>query len=120
MDFTEELRHRCRNTQAKLSCGAQLKTPTPNKREAFCGPICFSTFYRKRCLVCEKPMERKSESKVICGSRKCRNAMRSGLNLGRFYEAPNSKQNATPPPKRHEDAIGAKVTPQNPSKRARF
>ena len=53
-EFAIEVRHYCRNPK----CRSKLKTPVENPREAFCALGCHSAFYRKRCLVCEGPMER--------------------------------------------------------------
>jgi hypothetical protein len=78
--FEQEVRHRCRNPR----CRMRLPKPVVNPREAFCTRGCHSSFYRKRCLVCEKPMERRTETQLICGKRKCRNALAAGPNLGRF------------------------------------
>ena len=84
-DFTETLRQMCRNTNSKLPCGSKLPTPVANPKEAFCCQGCFNSFYRKRCLVCEKPMERRHETQLICGGRKCRNALKFGQIFGRFH-----------------------------------
>jgi hypothetical protein len=46
--MTIELRHRCRR------CRGKLLEPTDNLRRAFCTRFCFDTFYRSRCIVCEK------------------------------------------------------------------
>jgi hypothetical protein len=45
------------------------------------------SFYRKRCLVCEQPMERRAENQLICGKRKCRNALDARAGFGRFYHS---------------------------------
>jgi hypothetical protein len=70
-DFIEALRHRCRNPR----CQSKLPSPVSNPREAFCTKGCHSSFYRKRCLICEEPMERKTEHQLVCGKRRCRNAL---------------------------------------------
>jgi hypothetical protein len=62
------LRHRCRNPH----CGLKLKRPTDNPRDAFCCRACFERFYRSRCLVCERPIERKTKRRQICNRSKCR------------------------------------------------
>jgi hypothetical protein len=70
------LRHRCRN----LHCRMKLKAPVENERHAFCCRGCFNSFYRSRCLVCEKDIsldpltgERRDRSsrRKFCG-RKCK------------------------------------------------
>jgi hypothetical protein len=72
------VRHYCRNPK----CRSKLKTSVSSGREAFCARGCHTAFYRKRCLVCEAPMERKTERQLICGKRRCRNALQAGKNLG--------------------------------------
>jgi hypothetical protein len=75
LSFSREgppLRHRCRNTR----CGCGLRIPTDVMRDAFCCRGCFTSFYRSRCIVCEKKMERTQESQTTCGRPKCRAALR--------------------------------------------
>jgi hypothetical protein len=74
-EFIQEVRYRCRN----LRCRSKLPAPVANTREAFCARGCHSSFYRKRCLVCEGPMERKTERQLVCGKRTCRNALQVTL-----------------------------------------
>jgi hypothetical protein len=50
--MTIELRHRCRK------CRSKLAGPTDNLHRAFCTRDCFDSFYRTRCLVCEKDISR--------------------------------------------------------------
>jgi hypothetical protein len=38
---------------------------------------CHTSFYRKRCLVCERPMECNTEHQLVCGKRACRKALRA-------------------------------------------
>lgn len=79
---TEDItRHYCRYQK----CRSRLPAPVSNEREAFCSRGCHNAFYRKRCLVCEEPMERKTERQLVCGKRRCRNALRVGLSLGRYH-----------------------------------
>jgi hypothetical protein len=80
-EFTETLRHYCRNPR----CRMRLPNPVGNEREAFCTKGCYRGFYRHRCLVCEQPIERKNENQLVCGKRKCRNALQGGLNFGRYH-----------------------------------
>jgi hypothetical protein len=81
-EFTETaLRHMCRNPR----CRSKLGAPVSNPREAFCARGCHTSFYRKRCLVCEGQMERKRENQTICGRRKCKNVLYGNqVNLGRY------------------------------------
>jgi hypothetical protein len=80
-EFATELRHYCRNPR----CRSKLPAPIANPREAFCARGCHGSFYRKRCLVCEASMERKTERQLICGKRKCRNALKGGEIPGRYH-----------------------------------
>jgi hypothetical protein len=81
MDFAEIApRHYCRNPR----CRSKLPNPTSNPREAFCARGCHAGFYRKRCLVCEGSMERKTEHQRICKKSRCRSAFRGGLEFGRY------------------------------------
>ena len=70
-------------------CGSKLPAPVSNPREAFCARGCHDGFYRKRCLVCEQPMERKTEHQLVCGKRKCRNALQGSFDGGRYHDAPS-------------------------------
>jgi hypothetical protein len=82
-DFVETaMRHRCRNPR----CRSKLPNPVSNPREAFCTKGCHASFYRKRCLICEGEMERKTEHQLICGKRRCRNALQARQSLGRYAE----------------------------------
>jgi hypothetical protein len=65
-------RHRCRHPR----CGTKLKHPADNPRDAFCCSTCFESFYRSRCLVCERPIDRKTERRQVCNRQKCRGQFR--------------------------------------------
>ena len=80
--IVQEYRHYCRNPR----CRSKLKEPVANKREAFCTKGCHSSFYRHRCLICECKMERKTERQLVCGKRRCRNALQVGLGRGRYLD----------------------------------
>jgi len=75
-----EERHHCRNPR----CRTKLPAPVSNPRDAFCTRGCHASFYRKRCLICECEMERKTERQLICGKRRCRNALQARIGLGRY------------------------------------
>jgi hypothetical protein len=80
-EFTETaMRHMCRYPK----CRSKLPAPVSNPREAFCARSCHTSFYRKRCLVCERLMERKTEHQLVCGKRTCRKALRASSDLGRY------------------------------------
>jgi hypothetical protein len=87
-EFAETaLRHRCRNPK----CRMRLPTPVSNDREAFCCRGCHSSFYLRRCRVCERPIERAKTGgnpHLICKRAQCRNAFASGLGFGRFHAKP--------------------------------
>jgi hypothetical protein len=77
-------RHMCRNPR----CRSRLPAPISNPREAFCARGCHTQFYRKRCIACEQPMQRKRESQQLCGRRKCKNhfaALKAHFSLGRYH-----------------------------------
>jgi hypothetical protein len=82
-EFAAETRHYCRNPK----CHSKLPKPVSNERDAFCARGCHSAFYRKRCLVCEEPMERKTENQKLCGKRRCRNAFKGSSGFGRYHSA---------------------------------
>jgi hypothetical protein len=93
--MTEELRHYCRHPR----CRSKLKEPVENPREAFCARGCHTSFYRKRCMACEQPMERKREGQQLCGRQKCESqlkTLKAYLMLGRFHPS-------TPPKKADSD-----------------
>lgn len=85
-NFTEELRHYCRNTR----CRSRLPAPVANPREAFCTRGCHGAFYRSRCVVCEDPTERKTERQRVCRKSKCRNAFRVRSGFGRYLASKNA------------------------------
>ena len=78
--FTEDLRRMCRNPL----CRMKLPEPTANLREAFCTRGCHTSFYRKRCIVCEKDMPRNSKSQLTCYRKECRTAWRKKAIFSRF------------------------------------
>jgi hypothetical protein len=98
-EFTAELRHYCRNPK----CRSKLKEPAQNLREAFCARGCHSSFYLKRCGVCEVALEQKYrklkrgdltkfvkvQSGLTCGSSECKRRWREGDGLGRFWPKPH-------------------------------
>jgi hypothetical protein len=93
-EFVETaMRHFCRNPK----CRSKLPTSVSNPREAFCARGCHTSFYRKRCLVCEQMMDRKTEHQLVCGKRRCRNALQGGFDGGRYHASSNvSSPSKTP------------------------
>jgi hypothetical protein len=77
-DFEQKLRHYCRNPR----CRMKLQAPVENPHRAFCTRGCYLGFFRTRCLVCEGAMQRKTETQLVCGKRKCRSTLKGGA--GRF------------------------------------
>jgi hypothetical protein len=67
--FGQVLRHRCRNPR----CRMKLKVPVENPHKAFCTPGCYSSFYLKRCLVCEKAKPSGRSDRRFCRKPSCRN-----------------------------------------------
>jgi hypothetical protein len=67
-EFTQTLRHYCRNPR----CRSKLPSPASDPRNAFCTRGCHSSFYLKRCLVCEndKPAGSTARRK-LCRRPKC-------------------------------------------------
>jgi len=97
---TDHLRHRCRHPR----CGLKLRHgPTDNPRAAFCTAKCFDSYFRRRCLVCERPIDRKNERRQLCGRARCRKQFQR--HRERFYPpwyrtsvlSPNGLGNADKP-----------------------
>jgi hypothetical protein len=71
-----KLRHYCLNPH----CRSKLPAPVESTHRAFCTRTCYESFYRKRCVVCEreapedKPKKRPQDK--LCGRRICRNEYR--------------------------------------------
>src|SRR6516165_10430663 len=79
-EFTKDVRRYCRNPR----CRSKLPLPAFNSREAFCARGCHTAFYRRRCLVCERPIERSRDDQKICRKAKCRSAWRARTGFGRY------------------------------------
>jgi hypothetical protein len=64
------LRHHCRYQPCRL----KLAEPVDNIRRAFCSPGCHASFYKRRCLVCEREFVPKARGapQRLCKSAKCR------------------------------------------------
>jgi len=108
---TQSLRHYCRNPR----CRSKLSARVSNPREAFCARGCHSSFYRKRCVACEQPMERKRESQQLCGRRKCEGqfkTLKAHMMLGRHHPS-TPTENAGPvnDPGAAVDASGNPIKP---------
>jgi hypothetical protein len=66
-----QTRLRCRHPR----CGALLKTPAADPRDAFCRKSCEVGFYRVRCRVCEQLFSPKIRRRVVCWRARCRHEM---------------------------------------------
>jgi hypothetical protein len=86
-EFKQELRHYCRNPK----CRSKLPSPVENPREAFCARGCYRSFYLKRCVVCEGPIERKTGNQKVCKKAKCRSAWKAGLGFGCYATSNDAK-----------------------------
>jgi hypothetical protein len=100
-EFTQTLRHYCRNPR----CRSKLPSPASDPLKAFCTRGCHSSFYLKRCVVCEKPIEQpiRGGRRLVCKKAKCRSAFQD-RNGGRGYQASFSTESIQEVP----DFIGAK------------
>jgi hypothetical protein len=74
------MRHYCRNPRCKM----KLAEPVDNERRAFCTPSCHSSFYRQRCLVCEKELPAGRADRKLCKRASCRNEYRRFPHLFTF------------------------------------
>jgi hypothetical protein len=75
-EFTQTLRHHCRNPR----CRMKLAMPVANQHRAFCTRGCHSSFYLKRCVVCEndKPAGSTARRK-LCWRPKCEGRYRKNI-----------------------------------------
>jgi hypothetical protein len=68
MTESQGLRHHCRNPR----CRMKLKEPVENLQKAFCTRGCHSSFYLKRCIVCENDKPAGSTvRRKLCRRPKC-------------------------------------------------
>jgi hypothetical protein len=70
----------CRNPK----CRSKLKAPVSNPREAFCARGCHTSFYLRRCLVCEGPLQRRNKTQRVCRKSRCRSGWRARAGFGRY------------------------------------
>jgi hypothetical protein len=72
-EFAEDLRYRCRNPR----CRMKLPMPVANQHRAFCKPGCHSSFYLRRCIVCESEKPAGSTARrIVCRRPKCESKYR--------------------------------------------
>jgi nuclear transport factor 2 (NTF2) superfamily protein len=74
------MKHYCRNPRCKM----KLAEPVDNERQAFCTPGCQTTFYRNRCVVCEKGLPDGRADRKLCKRASCRNEYRRFPHLFAF------------------------------------
>jgi hypothetical protein len=86
-EFIAELRHYCRNPK----CRSKLPKPVANPKEAFCARGCHSSYYLKRCVVCEGPLDRKRADQRVCRKSLCRSTFRAGYDGGRYLPSSSAK-----------------------------
>jgi hypothetical protein len=100
-EFTQTLRHYCRNPR----CRSKLPSPTSDLRKAFCTRGCHSSFYLKRCMVCEKSIEQPKWGgrRLVCKKAKCRSAVQNRKGGGGYPASFSIKSIQKVP-----DFIGAK------------
>jgi hypothetical protein len=68
--IAEKPRHYCRLPV----CRTKLKSPVDNHHRAFCTAGCRASFYKRRCLVCERNLI--GARRTICGNVECRREYR--------------------------------------------
>lgn len=76
----DKLRHYCRNPK----CRSKLGSPVENERDAFCCRGCHGSFYRHRCLACEREMPRNAEHQKVCHRADCKEKWRQKTIISRF------------------------------------
>jgi hypothetical protein len=64
--MTSTERKRCRNPRCRL----KLEEPTDNEHHAFCCKGCHESFYKHKCLVCERPL-RNARRRYCAAPAKC-------------------------------------------------
>ena len=89
------VRHFCRNPR----CRQKLAQPVESPRKAFCSRGCHASFYRSRCLVCERELERGPANRKLCKRASCKAELRRFSHVYTFEGAPKppSTENAQRP-----------------------
>jgi hypothetical protein len=95
-EFTQTLRHYCRNPR----CRSKLPSPASDPRKAFCTRGCHSSFYLKRCVVCEASFTKTRTNQKVCRKARCRQAFRRTKERFIAFEASKSPDfiGSKPPP----------------------
>jgi hypothetical protein len=94
----------CRNPK----CRTKLKAKVSNRREAFCSRGCHTSFYLRRCLVCEGPLQRRNKTQRVCRKARCRSAWRARASFGRYLPSTVVTSASKTP-----DFIGSKWPPKH-------
>ena len=81
-DVSNRVPKRKRNAEFGIYCrneGCRLKLPElrENPHSAFCWKGCFEKFYKRKCIVCENPIERTINNRLLCKRPKCRTELRN-------------------------------------------
>jgi len=95
-EFAETaMRSVCRNPR----CRSKLPAPVSNPREAFCVRGCHSSFYKKRCRVCEDPIEQPKigRPRLICKKAACINAFASKTGFGCYADVKSPENSSRNP-----------------------
>ena len=105
-EFAENLRHHCRNPH----CRMKLTAPVVNPHKAFCTRGCHSSFYLKRCVVCENDKPAGSTARrIVCRRPKCESKYRQNRERYSFSAADTiSAANGS----RNPHGMGVKTGPQ--------
>ena len=101
-EFTQTLRQYCRNPR----CRSKLPSPASDPRKAFCTRGCHSSFYLKRCVVCEAPFTKTRANQEVCRKVRCRRAFREAKERFRYYPTSAAFEASKSP-----DFIGSKPPP---------
>jgi hypothetical protein len=122
--MTAPVRHYCRNSR----CRMKLAVPVDNERRAFCTPACHASFYRHRCIVCEKELPPGPANRKLCKSAKCRREYRRfphvyhlAGNVQRPLETPIKSSLATRPIAERASTTALRFSglPRDPARAAR-
>ena len=103
-EFAQRLRRYCRNPR----CRSKLPSPASDPRQAFCTRGCHSSFYLRRCVVCEAPFTKTRANQKVCRKARCRQAFRRTKERFRYYPTSAAFETSKTP-----DFIGSKPPPAN-------
>jgi hypothetical protein len=95
----ENLKHYCRH------CRGKLLSPTANPRDAFDSKGCHRSFYRHRCLACEREMPRNHEKQKVCYRAECKQKWAQKTIQSRFLGSDSGPEKY---PSKNFDFIGVR------------